>query len=92
VLSVNKTTPEMIKLVENPVRNSLRFNVTAKSGTTATVRVFDISGRKLINQQLKVQKGMNAIAIELDNKIPAGIYLLEFSSGTESAVTRFLKN
>ena len=91
LLTPGKTSAQPFVITENPVRNSIRFNYTATSGTTAIVNVYDILGKKLFIRQLSLQKGINTTTIELDNKIATGTYLLELVNGTERSVARFVK-
>jgi hypothetical protein len=81
-----------LTVAPNPVADNanLRFNL-ANSGTY-NVRVVSIDGRVVLAKTLVNQAaGANEVALETQ-ALPAGIYNVEFTSGSSSAVTRFVKN
>jgi Bacterial Ig domain len=80
-----------LMMMQNPVRNSLNFNYSSSTNTTGTAIIYDMSGKKLLNQQLNLRKGVNVVSMDLANKIVAGTYILEIVSSSERATTKFIR-
>ena len=91
MMTTGTTTANAPILLENPVRNTLRFNLTALLNTSLTVNIYDLAGRKMISQKLMVQKGVNNIAIVLNERLAAGSYLVETLTGGNRTVSKLIK-
>ena len=58
--------------------------------SAAQLGIYDISGRKVINQLLQLQKGNNQISVPV-NLINAGVYVVRLAVGETEVVAKFLK-
>ncbi|ANE49173.1 T9SS type A sorting domain-containing protein [Flavisolibacter tropicus] len=93
VLRSNQSnSSDKISELQNPVTSSLlRFVFNATETGKHTVFIYNSSGLKMINEYHTLQKGNNTITMELDSKMPAGMYLLEVTNGREKYLKRFVK-
>lgn len=74
----------------NPVRqgqHTIRFS--AHGNSTADLRVVDLSGRTIIQQQQKVYPGSNSITIQNMERLQPGTYVLQINSEGELSVVKF---
>jgi alpha-amylase len=75
-------------LFPNPVDDMLQIEWAGKSDGGLTVRVMDLQGRVLINEQ----KDLYRERMNLDTtSLPAGVYLLTMDDGLHSETKRFIK-
>jgi hypothetical protein len=71
---------EEIRIYPNPVHDFLRFN----RDINGTISVFDLSGNKVISQQI------NGNQVDI-HKIEVGVYFIKVDTGIEILVKKFLK-
>jgi hypothetical protein len=74
----------------NPVVGGLatvRFNASASS--IATVRVIDMTGKVVLQQQNKVAEGVNSIPVNNASQLQKGTYILQVLNGEELTATKF---
>lgn len=80
-----------INLYPNPTATgsaaTVRFEATANS--FVTLRVIDMAGRQLLQQQNKVSEGANSVALNNLNQLQPGIYIIQLSNGEELSVIKF---
>lgn len=79
-----------ISVSPNPVRsgtNTVRFS--APSNAVIDIRVVDISGKLVLQQQNKVYEGNNSISINQLDKLPPGIYVLQMLNEGNVSVAKF---
>lgn len=92
VLLVKKESKQVTALMisPNPVHggsNTVRFS--ANSASTADVRVVDISGKVVAQQQNKVYPGNNSITINNLERLQPGTYVLQVINEGELSVVKF---
>ena len=80
-----------VQLKANPVKNSpLEAIIDVQQSGTASIRIVNLNGETLLNQQINLQQGTNnykAPAISL----PAGTYLLQVQASGELINTKFIR-
>ena len=79
-----------IVLSPNPVRGSMStVRFSAKKSSVAELRVLDMSGRSILQQQAKIYEGTNSISINQVDKLIPGIYTLQIQNDGEISVIKF---
>jgi len=88
------STHDMIKsefdfsIYPNPSNNEVSIMVNAGNGSSnGSLKVMDILGKTYITQQLSLKNGNNLYGIDV-RTLPAGIYFVEVSDGTNSYVKK----
>ncbi|HMU44871.1 MAG TPA: T9SS type A sorting domain-containing protein [Chitinophagaceae bacterium] len=80
-----------IKVSPNPIITgadaTLRFNAT--TGSTVSIRVIDMTGRIISEQQNRVSQGINSITIHNTNRLQSGMYVLQMINGSQIESTTF---
>ncbi len=74
----------------NPVYNgaaTIRFN--AKTSATVDIRVMDMTGRTVLQQQNKTYEGNNSIAVNNLDRLQPGMYVLRLINGDDISVVKF---
>lgn len=79
-----------IDLHPNPTRGPLTLRVTGTTAKTAVVEVFDVLGRRVLQRDLGTQLAESEHRLDLA-EVPAGLYIVRVSSGTESITKRLVK-
>ena len=83
-LSVNEiATPPLITIFPNPSPGD--FTISATSFTNATLFLFDVTGRKLLQQKFNTQTKLNT------STLAAGIYIIELKDDSEASVEKMIK-
>ena len=76
----------------NPANSTIYFNYTFNKADAITARVMDLTGKTIKSINLgKVMPGSQKFEIDV-NGIPAGTYLLEFTTGDTKGISKFTKN
>jgi hypothetical protein len=85
----NKTNN--LTLLQNPVSTTLNFAYSATSANASTINIYSATGAKVFSTQMTMQKGMNTVSMNLDNRLVAGTYVLEVVNSNERSVTKLIK-
>jgi hypothetical protein len=73
----------------NPDGQELQINIKSSIESSASVRIFSMSGREIIRKQTSLIAGTNTLSI---NSLPEGVYLIEcLTAGGERNITRFIQ-
>jgi hypothetical protein len=81
-----------VNLWPNPVKEELNVGFSNDFSGTITVRIFDISGKKVMEQQYQAGKGLNIIKLEQLKTITAGVHILQvWANDTLVGTRKFLK-
>ena len=88
--SLNIYTPEItvsqnnnLNIFPNPSKGILKINFYSEINEAAKISIFDINGKEIYSSdKIKINKGENNIT--LNNKVPQGIYLLNFKTLNKS--------
>lgn len=80
-----------ITISPNPVISSDNATVrmTATSNGNIELKIIDMSGRVMMQQQTRVTEGNNSITLNNLDKLQSGIYLLQMSNGDEVNTVKF---
>lgn len=66
--------------VVNPFNSKLSFQVTTAESGVIDVQLIDGAGRVTVSKKLSVQKGSNAVLIDVPSQLQSGTYLLRIVS------------
>lgn len=83
-LGVDNFVDEEVSIYPNPVKNELHLDFTFS--TDATIRMFDVSGKLVLNKILKNQN--NTISLK---QLAKGIYFLNVASANKSDTYKIVK-
>jgi hypothetical protein len=89
---VFETRPKDQALIifNNPVKDLLALSFQSAEANKFILNIYDISGRKRINQIVNGNAGKNIISLPLTG-IDRGIFLVELNSGSEKHTLKFIK-
>jgi hypothetical protein len=74
----------------NPVVNGMAtIRFTSTGSNTVTMRVIDMGGRTLLNQQNRVYDGNNSLSLNNLDRLQPGMYLLQLANGDELTTIKF---
>jgi len=85
------TNNNNIKIIGNPVNDKLTFSYTASVAQVIDIRVYDMSGRMMMNNKVNSLEGNNLVSFSLTTAFKPSIYLLEVNNGTDIQIARFVK-
>jgi len=91
IFQLKSTTTNNIKIIGNPVNDKLTFSYTSPATQMIDVKVYDISGRVLLNKKVNSLEGSNMISLPLSSTFKAGMYVVEVNNGTELQSSKFVK-
>ncbi|HEY5969707.1 MAG TPA: T9SS type A sorting domain-containing protein [Chitinophagaceae bacterium] len=91
IFQLKSTTTNNIKIIGNPVNDKLTFSYTSAGTQMVDVKVYDISGRILLNNKVNSLEGSNVISLPLSSTFKAGMYVVEVNNGTEVHSSKFVK-
>jgi len=87
-LDLNQAT---LTLFPNPsIEGAVQLEWHASSAGQASVEVFDLTGRQLLNDQINVTQGAQRMALEVDAK--PGIHLIQITQGEVTRTLKWLVN
>jgi hypothetical protein len=87
-LDLNQAT---LTLFPNPsIGGAVQLEWHASSAGQASVEVFDLTGRQLLNDQINVTQGAQRMAVEVDAK--PGIHLIQITQGEVTRTLKWLVN
>ncbi len=81
-----------LNLNTNPVMGAtLGCTIYTSKSANIALRILDLEGKTIQQQQLKLIAGNNTAQLDIAN-IPAGTYLLQVIAGTETTSKKFIRN
>ncbi len=83
-LSVTRVYP-------TPFTDNLNISIASETKVQATVKVFDNTGRILVNQTNGLSRGVTLVNINNLGKLSRGIYILEVKAGGEVFTQKLIK-
>ena len=84
-------TTNNIRIIGNPVADKLTLSYTAAKAEVSDIKVYDLTGRTLLNNKLNNVEGLNTVSFALDSAIKPGMYVLEVRNGTDRFISKFVK-
>ena len=96
IVAVRKTAISLDKLTlaPNPVINkaaTLQFQ-SANASDDVQIRILDLTGRIMLQQQSKVNTGMNSISLQNLDRLQAGQYIIQIAKDKEINTLKFSVN
>jgi len=78
-----------VQMAPNPASDNVTISYSASAKLPTSVRVMDMEGVTILTQDLGIQQsGSTEISLE---KFASGVYLVEFTSGSDKVVHRLVK-
>ena len=88
--SVTATTANLkVMMVPNPATSGVNVTYSAPKSEKTSVRILTVEGVCVLTQDLGVQQS-GSVNLSLDN-LASGVYMVEFTSGTDKVVQRLVK-
>ena len=78
-------------IVTNPVTDILTVSFASPVDQPATINVYDLGGRKILNQKINAYEGTNMINIPVSSILKKGMYVAEINAGTQRYASKFVK-
>lgn len=91
VKEVKSTSNIQLLITPNPVLDNLNLLVENSRNETVNVQILDLQGRVLLQQNMTFFSGQNKNSISVSS-LQSGLYLCRLLRGSESIITKFLKN
>lgn len=92
IVTLQSMVPSLTVTVSpNPFLQPVSVSVGSPVAATANVVVLDMSGARLAERSVVLQKGDNALDVSLISGLPQGVYLLQVTTGTQQQTVRFVK-
>lgn len=85
-----KATPGKLVVTPNPTRGDAQLRFTTVETGIATIRVFDATGRVVMEQQTQVLPGTNQVSLQRLNQLAEGTYAAQVMVGSERMNTQFI--
>ena len=79
-----------ISVYPNPTKGNVTLNYVAENDTELNTRIFDISGKTVLNNSNSISIGANNINLATET-LEAGVYFIEISNTTSSKTIKFIK-
>ena len=91
IFQLKSSISNNMKIIGNPVNDKLTFSYTSPATQIVDVKVYDISGRILLNNKVNSLEGSNVISLPLSSTFKPGMYVVEINNGTELQSSKFVK-
>ena len=91
IFQLKSTITNNIKIIGNPVNDKLTFSYTAPVTQVIDVKVYDMTGRVVLNNKVSTLEGSNMISLPLSSTFKVGMYVVEVNNGTELQSSKFVK-
>ncbi len=79
-----------VALMQNPVDQTLRYQINSPAAEQLTVAIFSLSGQRVYSEQLGVATGSQTATIELGS-FPKGMYLLSIMNNKLVKTIKFVR-
>ncbi len=77
--------------IPNPFRQQLALNVEAPQQNTAVLVLTDLNGKLILQKEMQLKKGNNAVVLEETKPLSNGMYLLKIIFANETKILKLLK-
>jgi hypothetical protein len=81
-----------LSLNQNPVDSYLIFQFKSSENSIANINIYNTSGALVYSQKTNLSKDANSVAINLDGKVLAGLYVLEVKTPSDHNAIKFIKH
>jgi Secretion system C-terminal sorting domain len=93
IITIKKSERDMkgVTISPNPVTGTdyATVKIPSTANSNAIIRIIDMSGRVMQQQQTRLIVGTNNITISSLNKLQAGVYVLQVTEGVKTEVIKF---
>jgi hypothetical protein len=89
ITSMNKADTGLSFTCNNPVKDFLVINYPAFENSGVSVRLFDMRGTRMINENYSLKPGNNRFQISC-SELTSGVYVLHVQTNSESSVTKVI--
>ena len=79
VFVVLKISTSDFKVSPNPFINHIKINIDWDKNETTVVKVFNATGAEIISKSVAMIQGLNDISIDGITRLPAGLYIIQFT-------------
>lgn len=80
-----------INVYPNPFSDNIKVTINNNREQTGTIRLMSIAGQVVATRQLMLQRGQNIVVLSALDKLPKGLYVVEFVSEETKVVEKILK-
>ena len=77
-------------LAPNPARHTTNLYIKAPAAGTARIRLLNMAGRPVYTQNARVVAGQNALQITLPGSLPAGLYVVQTTTGGKTVYAKLV--
>jgi hypothetical protein len=77
----------LTRLFPNPTSSFINYEIVAANAQTLSVEIFDIAGRKMMNQTIHLSQGINEKQLNLTN-MSAGSYIIQFKDAQDNVIEK----
>ncbi|MEK7255949.1 MAG: T9SS type A sorting domain-containing protein, partial [Bacteroidota bacterium] len=77
-------------LFPNPATDHFDLQMSMEKPASGNLRVFDTSGRVVVNEEVELSQGGNRISVDLPAALPAGIYQVVLQANGKTGAQRLL--
>jgi hypothetical protein len=91
IFQLKSASTNNIKIIGNPTNDKLTFSYTSSSAQMVDVKVYDMSGKTVLNNKVKSMEGSNVISLPLSSTFKAGMYIVEVNNGIGLQSSKFVK-
>ena len=81
---------DVLTLFPNPNNGQFTLQLLGDTEDDANVRVFDVTGKMVVQQRYAATKGENRFTVDMAST-PAGIYFVEVNVGNQRFVKKMIK-
>ena len=89
-LSTNDTVFEKFDVWPNPINDQLNVAIQSQSSDDVFVTVYDILGKRIINEKLNFSNDFYKGTLNVESINP-GIYLVKITQGNKQSVRKIVK-
>ncbi len=80
---IDENNFEQLALYPNPARDNLFLRINSNGAGTVHIILFDLLGKKVLEQDVDLTSGQNIKEISLDN-VKEGIYIARITTGSNT--------
>ena len=85
----NSSIINSLELYPNPASQNLNINIQSKQNANAQLRIFDVSGKEMFINDIKITKGETLQKIDV-SKFAKGIYVIQLTDADGSVIGKFV--
>jgi len=79
-----------VQVLPNPVRNAAKLRISIQSNQSVDMNIIDISGKKISNQKITLNQGVNEIILDNVNQLVPGVYVVQIVTKSDILNTKMI--